>query len=87
MPPTIDSYNIGKAIKKTMYIGAYLEPLKARKINTNAAVGTLLKTIINGLRKTYMLLKEPAKRPKTIATSKALPKPIKVLRSVHPIEI
>jgi len=52
MPPTIDSYNIGKAIKKTMYIGAYLEPLKARKINTNAAVGTLLKTIINGLRKT-----------------------------------
>lgn len=51
MPPTIDSYRIGKAIKNTIYTGAYLEPLNARNIKTTAAVGKLLKTIIKGLRK------------------------------------
>lgn len=51
MPPTIDSYKIGKAIRKTMYIGAYLEPLNARKIKTTAAVGKLLNIIIKGFKK------------------------------------
>lgn len=86
MPPTIDSYNIGKEIKKTMYIGAYLDPLNAKNKKTKAAVGKLLKTVINGLKNKYTLLNEPARRPKIIATSKLERKPINVLKSVHPID-
>lgn len=52
MPPTIDSYRIGKEIRKTIYTGAYLEPLNTRNKKTNAAVGKLLKIVIKGFKKT-----------------------------------
>ena len=47
-PPTTDSYKIGKASNMTMNIGAYLLPDRIKNKNTNAAVGALFKTIING---------------------------------------
>ena len=51
IPPTMDSYKMGKAMRSTIYTGAYLEPLKAKNKNTKAAVGKLLKIVIKGLRK------------------------------------
>ena len=79
IPPTMDSYRMGNAMRNTIYTGAYLEPLIAKNINTTAAVGKLLNTVIRGFMKIYTLLNEPAKRPNIIETSKAPRKPIKVL--------
>ena len=86
IPPTIDSYKIGNEMRKTIYVGANLEPLKTRNKNTNAAVGKLLNTVINGFKNKYTHLKEPARSPKINATNKLVRNPIKVLKRVHPMD-
>ena len=73
-------------MRNTIYVGANLEPLKTRNKNTNAAVGKLLNTVINGFKNKYTLLKEPARSPKTNAANKLTLKPINVLNNVHPMD-
>ena len=87
IPPTTDSYKIGKARMIIMNSGANSLPNVIRKRKTKAAVGALFKTIIIGFKNVLTLENEPANVPRINAPIKAIEKPINVLNNDQPMHL
>ncbi len=80
----IDSYEIGKIIKKTMMIGAKIGRSKTIRIRITAAVGNVLKVMISGRMKFAKLLLMPEITPKNDPMTKAIAKLMTNLNKVPP---